>query len=55
MLVAAVFLIGDYRETRFGCDGRFIIENKCVAGMFFLGLFPGPMVALADQAVKALR
>jgi NADH-quinone oxidoreductase subunit N len=27
----------------------------CIAGMFFLGLFPGPMVDLAEQAVKTLR
>jgi NADH-quinone oxidoreductase subunit N len=27
----------------------------CIAGMFFLGLFPGPVVNLAVEAVKALR
>jgi len=27
----------------------------CITGMFFLGLFPGWMVDLADQAVKTLR
>ena len=27
----------------------------CIAGMFFLGLFPGPLVNLAAEAVKVLR
>jgi len=27
----------------------------CIAGMFFLGLFPGPLVNLATEAVKVLR
>jgi NADH-quinone oxidoreductase subunit N len=27
----------------------------CVAGMFYLGLFPGPVVNLATEAVKVLR
>ena len=27
----------------------------CVAGMFYLGLFPGPIVSLAAEAVKVLK
>jgi NADH-quinone oxidoreductase subunit N len=27
----------------------------CIAGMFFLGLYPGPVLELATEAVKALR
>jgi len=27
----------------------------CIAGMFYLGLFPGPIVNLAAAAVRVLR
>jgi len=27
----------------------------CIAGMFFIGIFPNPLIDLADAAVKALR
>jgi NADH-quinone oxidoreductase subunit N len=28
---------------------------SCIAGMFFIGIFPGPVLKLASEAVKSLK